>query len=109
MYDSDPEFGWGRAASEESSARRSGGGGKRRRLLFGVGGGGGGGMHIGMHVVFRIWAVVGIAVGKIGNGCHIRFYMVRNHIKSNLHEKSNMCLARQNFCIKSILHGDDFM
>jgi hypothetical protein len=28
---------------------------------------------------FRIWAVVGITVGKIGNGRHIRFYMVRNH------------------------------
>ncbi len=30
-------------------------------------------------------------------------------IKSNLHEKLNMCLAHQIFCIKFIFYGNDFM
>ena len=47
--------------------------------------------------------------GKKEVSSYIRFYMVRNHINSNIREISKVCLAHQNVSIKSILHGNDFM
>jgi len=47
--------------------------------------------------------------GKKEVSSYIRFYIVRNHINSNISKISNICLAHQNVCIKSILHGTDFM
>ena len=36
--------------------------------------------------------------GKKEVSLYIRFYMVRNHINSNISKISNMCLANQNVC-----------
>ena len=61
----------------------------------------------------RIWAEVGMVVGDdVAIDAINEFLSIlysQNHVKSNLHEKLNMFLAHQNFCIKSILHGNDFM